>query len=165
MPTHLEAPAAERTPRIPVAASSERGSVSRSAPARPIRFPSAAGHRPALRRIGGREATSEISQPQGGWYQSRDIVCPGGTTEPATIPPSLQDGITSGVRPGTSSLANFRCAAGADFGCARRKHPQTISTPQPFNQSQIYARNPHRPRRQSRQPSAHHRRCAQRSGF
>jgi hypothetical protein len=49
MPTHPEAPAAERAPRVPVAASSERGSVSRSTSARPFRFQSAAGHRPALR--------------------------------------------------------------------------------------------------------------------
>ncbi len=56
-PTHPEAPAAERTPRVPVAASSERGSVSRSASAhrelpefaRLPRFQSAADHRPALR--------------------------------------------------------------------------------------------------------------------
>ena len=57
MSTHPEAPAAERAPRVPVAASSERGSVSRSVSAhrelpefaRSPRFQSAAGHRPALR--------------------------------------------------------------------------------------------------------------------
>jgi len=50
-------PVAERAPRVPVAASSERGSASRSASAhrglpefaRLSRFQSAAGHRPALR--------------------------------------------------------------------------------------------------------------------
>ncbi len=41
-----------RVPRVPVAASSERGSVSRSTSARPIRFQSAAGHKPALRCFG-----------------------------------------------------------------------------------------------------------------
>ncbi len=64
MPTHPEAPAAERAPRVLVAASSERGSASRSASthrempqlARLPRFQSAAGHRPALRRIGGRHS-------------------------------------------------------------------------------------------------------------
>lgn len=35
--------------------------------------------------------------------------------ENATIPPSLQDGILSGVKPGTSSLANFHCASSAGF--------------------------------------------------
>jgi hypothetical protein len=57
MPTLPEAPAAERAPRVPVAASSERGSASRSASAqrelpefaRLPRVQSAAGHRPALR--------------------------------------------------------------------------------------------------------------------
>ncbi len=74
MPAHPEAPAAERAPRVPVAASSERGSglsrhsaataESRSASAhrglpdfaRLPRFQSAAGHRPALRHIGGRHS-------------------------------------------------------------------------------------------------------------
>lgn len=50
-------PEAERAPRVPVAASSERGSASRSASAhqelpefaRLPRYKSAAGHRPALR--------------------------------------------------------------------------------------------------------------------
>ena len=53
----LTSPAAELTPRVPVAASWERGSVSRSVSAhrelpefiRLLRFLSAAGHRPALR--------------------------------------------------------------------------------------------------------------------
>jgi hypothetical protein len=57
MPTHPEAPAAECAPRVPVAASSERGSVSRSTSAHQElpefasspRLQSAAGHRPALR--------------------------------------------------------------------------------------------------------------------
>jgi hypothetical protein len=57
MPTHPKATAAERAHRIPVAASSERGSASRSASAhreppefaRLPRFQSAAGHKPALR--------------------------------------------------------------------------------------------------------------------
>ena len=57
MPTHPEARAAERAPRVPVSASSERGSASRSASAHQelpefVRLPriqSAAGHRPALR--------------------------------------------------------------------------------------------------------------------
>jgi len=64
MPTHPEAPAAERAPRAPVAASLERGSVSRSTSAhrelpefaRSPRFQSAAGHRPALRCIGVRHS-------------------------------------------------------------------------------------------------------------
>jgi hypothetical protein len=49
MPTHPEAPAAERASRVPDAASSERGSVSRSTSACLSRFQSAAGDRPALR--------------------------------------------------------------------------------------------------------------------
>jgi len=49
MPTYPEAPAAERAPCVPVAASSERGSVSRSPFARLSRFQFAAGRRPALR--------------------------------------------------------------------------------------------------------------------
>ena len=60
MPNLHEAPAAERTPRIPVAASWKRGSASRSASARrelpvfarSLRFQSA-DQRPAFRCIGG----------------------------------------------------------------------------------------------------------------
>ncbi len=69
MHSHPEAPTAERAPRVPVAASSERGSVSRSTSAcrelpklaRLPRFQSAAGHRPAL-RSGARASARFIAQ-------------------------------------------------------------------------------------------------------
>jgi hypothetical protein len=76
-----EAPAAERAPRVRVAASSERGSASRSAStyrelpefARLPRVQSAAGHRPALQRIGGRhsECTNGASSVSPGLARQR----------------------------------------------------------------------------------------------
>jgi hypothetical protein len=46
-----------------------------------------------LKTTAGREATLEISQPQGGWLQYINCACPGGTVErqARSFPASLQD--------------------------------------------------------------------------